>query len=455
MGRWTEKQGSMWVPTSELPQAPGHPFYERLNRLLAEEGFDAFVEKLCEPFYEPTSVGRPSVAPGVFFRMLLIGYFEGIESERGIAWRCADSLSLRGFLGLEPNEPTPDHSTLSLTRRRLGPEVFDAVFLWVLELLQRRGLLKGRRVGIDSTAIRANASMRSIKRKWSGKRYREYLRALAAQEGVEVKSEADLRRWDRSRAKRTSNREWESPADPDARIARMKNGDTQLAYKPEHAVDLDTSVLLAAEVHRADEPDTRTGLDTLAQVVENVRIVTGDVPTRDVVEDKGYESEANITELEDAGFVPHVGAKKQPGAQRRTKSKKSKAWKRHLRRAKSRRSRELQRRRAEHVERSIAHVCETGGGRRTYLRGLINVQKQYWMRAVGYNLGCAMRKMLGHGKPKALHAAGVRCAPYAANTSQSPGTLDVISRAIDAAWRTLRPALQLQPPTAGLLPEAA
>jgi transposase len=403
MGHWTEKQKSMWVRSAELARGPGHPFYEQLNRLLSDEGFDAFVEELCERYYEPTKVGRPSIAPGVYFRMLLVGYFEGLESERAIDWRCADSRSLGAFLGLEAHEATPDHSTLSLTRRRFPEEVFDRVFTWVLGMLEARGLVKGRKVGIDSTTIRANASMRKIKRKWSGKRYREYVRALAAEDGVELESEEDLRRYDRRRPKRTSNREWESETDPEARIARMKSGDTQLAYKPEHAVDLETDVLLAAEVHPADEGDAQTGPDTLLAAVENVEIVTGDLPTEDVVLDKGYESTELIEELEEGGFTPRVGAKRVPKKKRGgRKTKKSRTLARHRRRSKTKRSRKFQRLRAEKVERSIAHVCETGGGRRTHLRGRINVQKQYWMRAVGYNLSCLMRAVVGYGTPRAL-----------------------------------------------------
>ncbi len=423
MGRWTPKQQSMWVPSTELVRSPGHPFYAQLNRVLADEGFDPFVEELCELYYEPTKVGRPSIAPGVYFRMLLVGYFEGLESERAIDWRCADSRSLGAFLGLEPHEATPDHSTLSLTRRRFPEEVFDRVFVWVLGVLEIRGLVKGRRVGIDSTTIRANASMRKIKRKWSGKGYREYVRGLAAQDGVELESDEDLRRYDRRRTKRTSNREWASETDPEARIARMKNGDTQLAYKPEHAVDLETGVLLAAEVHLADEADPQTGPDTLLSAVENVEIVTGDLPTEDVVLDKGYESAELIEELEEGGFTPRVGAKRVPTPKSGgKKTKKSRTLARHRRRSKTKRSRKLQRMRAEHAERSIAQVCETGGGRRTQLRGRGNIQKQYWMRAAGYNLSQLMRALVGCGKPRALQGSGRLLSGCPG--SGAPGSLD-------------------------------
>ena len=134
----------MWVDTSDLPTSDGHPYFERLNRVLADSGFDAFVEELCAAFYADR-LGRPSLRPGRYFRMLFIGYFEGLSSERGIAWRVADSLSLRSFLDLELTEAAPDHSTLSRTRRRIDVETHEAVFTWVLERLSAAGLVRGKK----------------------------------------------------------------------------------------------------------------------------------------------------------------------------------------------------------------------------------------------------------------------------------------------------------------------
>jgi transposase len=216
-----------------------HPFYEKLNELLRGEHFDAFVEDLCAKFYAQ-KLGRPSLLPGIYFRALLIGYFEGIEAERGIAWRLADSLALRSFVGIRLTESTPDHSTLSRTRRLIDLETHSQVFAWVLELLAARGLIKGKSIGIDATTLEANAAMRSIVRRDTGESYEQFLTGLAKASGIETPTREDLVRLDRKRKKRTSNKEWTSPIDADARVAKMKDGSTHLAHKAEHAVDMDT-----------------------------------------------------------------------------------------------------------------------------------------------------------------------------------------------------------------------
>jgi transposase len=229
-----------YLVASDLPKSPGHPFYTALNRLLAENEFDRFVEQLCAPLYAET-MGRPSIPPGVFFRMLFVGYFEGIKSHRSICWRCADSRSLAAFLGLGPTDPVPDHSSLSKTHKRVPKEVFDEVFRFILRVAARKGLLWGKSLGIDSTTIEANASMKSIVRKDSGKGWKDYTRKLAKKAGLNDPTDDELRQFDRNRpGKKVSNDDWESPSDPDARITRMKNGTTRLAYKAEHAVDLDS-----------------------------------------------------------------------------------------------------------------------------------------------------------------------------------------------------------------------
>ena len=221
----------MWVDTADLPTNDGHPYFEWLNRVLADSGFDAFVEELCAAFYADR-LGRPSLRPGRYFRMLFIGYFEGKSSERGIAWRVADSLSLRSFLDLELTEAAPDHSTLSRTRRRIDVETHEAVFTWILERLSAAGLVRGKTVGIDATTLEANAAMRSIERRDTGESYEAFVRSLAEASGVETPTRADLARFDRSRKnKKTSNKEWKSPQDPDAKVAKMKDGRTHLAHK--------------------------------------------------------------------------------------------------------------------------------------------------------------------------------------------------------------------------------
>ena len=233
------------MATADLPRSPGHPFYERLNQILDQGGFDAFCESQCKKFYAQV-LGRPSVAPGRYFRMLLMGYFEKLDSERDIEWRCADSLSLRSFLRLAPGENVPDHCSLSRTRRRIDVETHRMMFEWVLKRLAEHQLLSGKTVGVDSSTIEANAAMRSIVRKENGESYKEFLTNLAKASGIETPTSADLAKFDRSRKnKKVGNEEWHNPYDPDAKIAKMKDGTTHLAYKPEHAVDLKTGAIVA------------------------------------------------------------------------------------------------------------------------------------------------------------------------------------------------------------------
>src|SRR5713101_2943556 len=264
-----EKQEDIWIAHTELPAAPGHPFYQRLNELLEGEKFDEFVEKRCAKFYA-AKYGRPSLTPGIYFRSLLLGYFEGIGAERGIAWQLADSLGLRRFVGIGLDEGTPDHTTISRTRRLIDVETHREVFGWVLGVLADRGLVKGKRIAIDATTLEANAAMRSIVRRDSGESYEEFLRGLAKASGIETPSREDLARLDRKRKKRTSNKDWKSPSDEDARVAKMKDGSTHLAHKVEHAVDMDTGAILAVTLQGADQGDTKTILQTLAEAGEQI-----------------------------------------------------------------------------------------------------------------------------------------------------------------------------------------
>src|SRR5580692_10373229 len=264
-----QRQEQLWVTHTELVTGPGHPFYKRLSQVLDIEKFDEFCEQECAKFYAESN-GRPSLTPGTYFRLLLVGYFEGIESERGIAWRVADSLGLRQFLGFGLDEKTPDHSTISRTRRLMDIDRHREVFSWVLGLLAERGLLKGQRMGIDATTLEANAAMRSIVRRDSGETYDEFLCGLAKASGIDTPTREDLVRLDRKRKKRTSNKEWKSPADGDARIAKMKDGRTHLAHKAEHAVDMDTGAIVAVTLQAADQGDTTTLDETLCEAGEQV-----------------------------------------------------------------------------------------------------------------------------------------------------------------------------------------
>lgn len=425
-------QQPLFVRSDELAGAPRHRFYEKLNELLDGAGFDAFVEELCAPFFAADGkAGRVSTRPGVYFRMLFIGYFEGIESERGICWRVEDSLSLRAFLGIAPHETSPDHSTLSRMRSRLGTEVYEQVFHFVMRVLNQQGLLRGRVAGVDSTYLRADASMKSIVRRGSGEGYKSYLKKLAKKAGIENPTDEDARRMDRGRDKKTSNDEWVSPTDPDAEIARLKDGRTRLAYKAENTVDMETGAILAAEILPATTPDGESVITSVEQANANIAAAHDEdddhndsgttVPAdgiKEVVGDKGFHKASTIKRLADAGIRTYFPERKQRG-QRRWKKNGGRATAiavyQNRARLKSRKSKRLQRRRGELLERTFAHLCETGSHRRTRLRGRENVQKRYLMQAAAFNLGLVMRQLIGHGTPRALAGAAERLFALIAN----------------------------------------
>jgi transposase len=413
--RRQERQEALFVATDRLPKAAGHPFYERLNGLLAEAGFDAWIEGRCRQYYETNETrGRPSIAPGVYFRMLLVGYFEGIDSQRGIAWRCADSLGLRRFLGLSLEESSPDHSTLTLTRKRLPAEVFEEVFQFVLSIAALKGLLAGKAVGVDSTTLEANAAMKSIVRKDTGEDWRAYVVRLMREEGViepnEEPTDEEVRRYDKGRKnKRVSNDEWRSSTDPASRITQMKDGRTHLAYKAEHVVDLQSELVLAAEIHLANRADTDTLVDSVMQARLNVdaaneRAGLGEERIEEVAADKGYHAAATLelaTALNLRTYIPEPNRKHRSRWTDKPEEHRA-AVLNNRRRTRRDKSRNLQRLRSERVERSFAHVCETGGARRSWLRGLVDLTKRYLITVAAHNLGRVLRKLLGIGKPRSL-----------------------------------------------------
>jgi transposase len=411
-----EKQEDIWIAHTELAVAPGHPFYKRLNELLEGAGFDEFVEGLCARFYH-ARLGRPSLRPGVYFRALLVGYFEGIDSERGIAWRVADSLALRRFLRIGLDERTPDHSTISRTRRLIDLDMHREVFSWVLGLLAERGLLKGQRMGIDATTLEANAAMRSIVRRDTGETYEEFLRGLAKASGIETPTREDLARLDRKRKKRTSNKEWKSPADEDARIAKMKDGRTHLAHKAEHAVDMDTGAIVAVTLQAADQGDTTTLDETLGEAGEQVAEQIGrEAELRpnsepkinlngieELVTDKGYHSGAVVQRVKSYEVRSYIPEKKPKGRRDwQGKGAEQQAVYANRRRVRSAYGKSLLRRRGELIERSFAHCYETGGMRRCHLRGRQNILKRQLVHVGAFNLSLILRKLLGAGTPREL-----------------------------------------------------
>ena len=438
MGRRKPRQEALFVAAEQLTPSAGHPFYQKLNQLLDAARFDRWIEKRCAPFYEQTETrGQPSLPPGVYFRMLLVGYFENLDSQRGIAWRCSDSLSLRSFLGIPLGERTPDHSTLTNTRQRLPAEVFEEVFQFVLGIAEAKRLIAGKTVGVDSTTLEANAAMKSIVRRDTGEDWTEFVTRLMREEGVigpdDEPTDEERRRFDKKRKdKKVSNAEWVSATDGDATIAKMKDGTTHLAYKAEHVVDLTSDLVLAAEIRPADHADSATMVDSIAAAQINLEQAGSKVEIEEAAADKGYHAAATI-ELAEAievrTYIPEPKRKykykwqdKAPGLEaavnnnrRRTGRAKGKA---------------LQRRRSEVCERTFAHLCDSGGTRRCHLRGLVNVTKRYLIAAAAHNLGRILRKLTGVGKPKVLQGCGGKPAPGLA--------LGWRLKSVVAAWRSQR-----------------
>ena len=392
----------MWVATQDLPRTAAHPFYARLNQILEQHDFDGYVEGLCQQFYAD-EVGRPGLPPGRYFRLLLIGYFEGLDAERAIAWRAADSFALREFLGLVLPEAPPDHSTISRTRRLIDLETHEAVFTWMLQRLADAGLVKGKTVGIDATTLEANAALRTIVRRDTGESYQDFLTKLAQASGIETPTRADLARIDRQRKKKGSNDDWTHPHDPDAKITKMKDGRTHLAHKAEHAVDLETGAIVGVTVQDADDGDTTTCVETLIEAAEQVETVRPDGDgIEEIVGDKGYHSNQSLIDLEAVGLRSYLS---EPDRGRRN-------WKKHPeardavyrnhRRIRGARGIRLLQLRGERLERPFAHLYETGGMRRVYLRGHTNIRKRLLIHTAGFNLGLLMRQLIGVGTPRGL-----------------------------------------------------
>jgi transposase len=405
MGTRETDQPPLWVATSDLPASPGHPFYERVNAILEAHGFDRFVEGLCRRFYAPV-MGRPGLPPGQYFRLLLVGYFEGIDAERGIAWRAADSLAVRRFVRLALDEVAPDHSTISRTRRLIDLETHRAVFTWVQQRLVEVGLLKGKTIAIDATTLEANAAMRSIVRRDTEETYQEFLTRLAQASGIETPTREDLARLDRKRKKKTSNKDWKHPWDPDAKVAKMKDGRTHMAHKAEHAVDLETGAIVAVTLQGADQGDTATLEATATAAAEQIEAAQAEVkdpqPLEEIIADKGYHSNETMIDLAAVGIRSYVA---EPDRGRRDWSKAPEAQAPvygNRRRIRGHRGRSLMRQRGERIERSFAHLYDTGGMRRTHLRGHTNILKRVLIHAGGFNLGLVMRHLIGFGTPRGL-----------------------------------------------------
>jgi transposase len=411
--RQTQRQQELWIAAQDVPAPAAEPFYRKLNEVLAQQGFDSFVEGLCQKFYHE-ELGRPGIPPGVYFRMLLLGYFEGIDSERGIAWRCSDSLSFRGFLGIPLNQGTPDHSSLSKIRGRIDLETHEEVFTWVLNLLAQKCLVKGKTLGVDATTLEANAALRSLVRRDTGESYNDFLTKLAQASGIATPTREDLAKIDKKRKNKGSNDDWENPHDPDAKITKMKDGRTHLAHKAEHAVDLDTGAIVAVTLQPADRGDTTSLYHTVAEAAEQLNTVAADEKAggkiaqpvvQEVVTDKGYHSNETARDLRDNEIRSYLS---EPDRGRRDwegKANERVAVYANRRRIRGERGKRLLRKRGELLERPFAHCYETGGMRRTHLRGHPNILKRLLIHVAGFNLGLVMRQLLGIGKPRRVQDA--------------------------------------------------
>ena len=436
MGRRRKRvrQEGLWTPTAALPVGASHPFYQRLNQILDEKKFDEYVEAICEQFYAD-EVGRPGLSPGIYFRLLMVGYFEGIDSERGIAWRASDSLSIRSFVRIALDESVPDHSTISRTRRLMDVETHQAVFQWVLAVLAEKKLLKGTTIGVDATTLEANAALRSIVRRDTGEKYEEFLARLAKESGIQTPTREQLAKLDRKRPKKGSNDDWTHPHDPDARITKMKDGRTHLAHKAEHAVDMETGAIVAVTLHGADEGDTKTIQETVAEAGERITSIVADTDNdsvakqvsaegpREVVTDKGYHSRAVVSEMAEWGVRTYC-SEPDRGRQRWPDQRaEQRAVYANRHRIRGERGRRLLRQRGEKLERWNQHLYDRGGMRRVHLRGRENILKRLVVHSGAANLGLLMRKLFGKGTPRALQARlRTLCSSFGVSPGRFSGT---------------------------------
>lgn len=412
------RQQSLWVDARGLPTPAAHPFYSQLNALLAKHDFDSHLDELVKPFYAHD--GRPSIPIGNYFRMLFIGYFENLPSQRAIAWRVADSFSLRYFLALQITDRTPDHSSLTVIRKRLPLEIHQKVFQFVLAILAREGALSGKILGLDATTLEANAALRVLTRKDTGERYNAYVKRLAEEAGEPADTPEDIARFDKKRkGKKMSNEDWRHPYDPDARVGRDKHGATDMLYKLEKADDLETGAIVSVTVQTADTGDTTSQGPTLDAAAANLSAVLADeasrkavypenpecaeeVVLREVVEDKGYHSDAVLRELDGRGVMSYVSVPKGGVRDWSGKEEARVRYEVNGMRVAGERGKGLLKKRGEICERGFAHLCDVGGTRRTWLRGVEDNLKKVLGAACGFNLGLLIRRALGAGKPKEL-----------------------------------------------------
>lgn len=403
-------QQEFWIPTQELPKSPKSTFYSRLQETLDSLEFEAQIRSICAPFYKQSGTGRPGIDPAVYVKMIMVGFFEDLPSERSIAARCADSIAIRAFLKYDLDEGTPDHSSFTVIRQRLGLEVYQQIFQFTLGALQKHGLLRGKNIGIDSSVIEANASLRALVNRNTEEAYWDYVKRLAAEAGIDPEDTAAVRKFDRKRPGKGSNEHWVNPHDPDAKIAPKKDGATDMIYKPEVVVDLDTGAVVQANVNPGDQADHQ---DMAAKILEAQQTMNAaceepaeTLTIQTATADKGYYAVPELQVLQAEGIKTVIA---DPSSSRRLDKLEveEQAVVRLAQRAvKSGRGKKLLARRGMHIERSFAHLLDSGGMRRTSLRGHINLNKRFKLAAAVYNLSQLMRKLFGVGTPKQQEALG-------------------------------------------------
>lgn len=410
------QQGEFWLARHELARGPASRFYDKLDQTLEGMDFTAKVHGLCAPLYHSGEKGRPPIDPVIYFKMLMVGFLENLPSERAIASRCDDSLMIRRFLGYDLNEDTPHHSSFTVIRQRLAKEVYQAVFDLILEGLRRHGLLRGRNLGIDSSVMEANASLRALENRNTGEAYWDYVRRLAAEAGVDAQDTAAVRRFDKARpGRKTSNQEWVNPHEPDAKVGKAKDGATDMLYKPENVVDLDTGAIYHAELRQADEADTAGLAERVvaaAALVEAIReeaILSAQKPvpaaTATLTGDKGYYCVAELEAIQESGIKTVISDPLRHRRVDKLDPSQQAVVSRARRSVQSAYGKALLQRRGMHIERSFAHLLDSGGMRRATLRGQTNLDKRYKIAAATYNLSQLMRHLFGIGTSKQAAAS--------------------------------------------------
>jgi transposase len=405
-------QCEFWIAADQVVSSGKSGFYAKLDETLESFGFAAKVRALCAPAYDKSGVGRPGIDPVVYLKMLMVGFFEDLPSERAIAARCADSITIRQFLQYELTEATPNHSSLSIIRQRLDGPIYEQVFTLVLSALQEHGLLRGENVGIESSVREANASLRGLVNRNTGEAYWDYVKRLAAQSGIDPQDSAAVRKFDRKRPKKMSNQEWENPQDPDAKIGPKKDGATDMIYKPQTVVDLDTGAIVGAEVLPGDQADHPAAATSILEAQENINAARGEDPNQLTVQtvtaDKGYYAVDQLQALQQEQIRTVICDPINNRRLDKLESAEQRAVRSADRSTSSQYGKARLRERGQHIERAFAHILDCGGMRRATLRGLQNLRKRFQLAAAFYNLAQLMRQLFGVGTPKQCAATGRR-----------------------------------------------